>query len=377
MAEICDPYAGWHGIHHKWAHCRGGEEACLTIELLAVTDAYAYVGVDRSWAAKQGRAIDRGSYIEYFEGDTRWRVYCDGVNTSQDLASIRICYEEAEETPPPIGNADEMAVGDTLLDITLVRLICDKAQAVIEFGGRENLIGHAMKALAINPLIYVGVWWIDSACTKAYIVRADTTIPDHMEEAAKDGAKESHPDATDAEIDEAYDWAREMASRDPRWQECLEDYRKGLTTYEQFLDCISAIINEYMNIKLSEKDFSIDVASIVIAGETEITGTTPKPNQSGKIMAVRKWLGFDWLAGDTEIGTFVSDATGLFATTVTLEEFGVISVYGKIPVALALDPVTKKHTVFVLTWAILALLIIAAALIYDKKTGNIRKMLKR
>ena len=116
MTEKCDTYAGWFGINHKWAHCRDGEEACLTIELLSVTSEYAYVGVDRSWADKEGRAINKGEHIEYLEGDTTWRVYCDGVSTSQDLASIRICH--TKETTPSLKNippevVDIMPTGTT------------------------------------------------------------------------------------------------------------------------------------------------------------------------------------------------------------------------------------------------------------------------
>jgi len=107
MSENCDPYTGWFGINHKWAHCRDGEEACLTIELLSVTTEYAYVGVAPSWDESHGTSIKKGSYIEYLEGDTTWRVYCDGVNTSQNLANIRICCTKETTTslksiPPEI-----------------------------------------------------------------------------------------------------------------------------------------------------------------------------------------------------------------------------------------------------------------------------------
>lgn len=383
MTEICDPYAGWYGIHHMWAQCRGGEEACLTIELLVVDEAYASVGVDPSWGERHTAFIDKGSYIEYTEGSTVWRVYCDGVNTSQNLASIRICYEESEDpdTPPAIGNADEMAVGDSVLDISLVRLICDKAQAVIGYGGRESTIGHVMKALIVNPSIYVGIWWIDSACTKAYIVRADTTIPEHMKEAAKDGAREAHPSATPDEIDEAYDWAREMASRDPRWQDCLENYRKGLITYDQFLDCISAIINEYLNIWLSQKDFTLSIPTLLIAGETTASGTTPQPNQKLEICATKKFFGFDFLAADEVLATVTSDADYNYEATLNLDEFGIIEVYARIPQdwwnVLEKNLTTTKHTVCVLTWMIILFLIIAAALIYEKSTGKLGLLKKR
>lgn len=386
--ENCDPLAGWFGKGHVWAHCRGFEDACVTVELIDMSETQARVNVLPSWRAPDNDVfIRQGEYAEYTESGHIWRVHCDGVWQSSALASIRICYvgdetppEPTPDTPPVIGNAEEMAVGDSVLDITLVRLICDKAQAVIEYGGAESTIGHVMKALIINPFIYVGIWWIDSACTKAYIVRADTTIPPEMKQTVIDEAQEAHPSKTPDEIDEAYDWAKEQAARDTRWQEFLEQYRTGAITYDQMIAGQLAVLKEYLNIRLSQTDFTLSIPTLIIAGEVNVSGTAPLQNQQLEICASKKMFGFDFLAADDVLATVTSDAEYKYEATLNLDEFGIIEVYSRIPKdwwdILTDDITTSKHTVFVLTWEIIIFLIVAAALVYDKKTGKLG-LLKR
>ena len=45
MAEICDPFGGWERTDHLWAHCRGDEEACVTVELLGIGETHALVKI--------------------------------------------------------------------------------------------------------------------------------------------------------------------------------------------------------------------------------------------------------------------------------------------------------------------------------------------
>ena len=411
--ENCDPLAGWFGKTHFWAHCRGYEDACISVELIDVSETQARVMIRPSWRSADECFIRSGEYEEYTENGYIWRVYCDGVWQSSALANIRICFKSDDtppvpcsdhetqtaceaagcnwydgachgtpdpDTPPAIGNATEMAVGATVLDITLVRLICDTAQAVIDYGGKENTIGHAMKALLINPFIYVGIWWIDSACTKAYIVRADTTITPEAEQTAKDAAQDAHPTATPAEIDEASEWAKEQASRDARWQELLEQYRIGAITKDQMIAGQLAIYVEYLNIRLSQKDFTLSIPTLIIAGDVNVSGTAPQPNQQLEICASKKLFGFDFLAADDVLATVTSDAEYNYEAILNLDEFGIIEVYSRIPkdwwAILTDDITTAKKTVFVFTWEIIIFLIIAAALIYDKKTGKLG-LLKR
>jgi len=99
MTEICDPFAGWHAIGHLWAYCRGMEEACIEVELKGIAVTTALVRVNPSFESEQVVEISEGSFKEYSENGTTWKVYCDGVNMSQMLASIRICYDEAVTVP--------------------------------------------------------------------------------------------------------------------------------------------------------------------------------------------------------------------------------------------------------------------------------------
>ena len=99
-------------------------------------------------------------------------------------------------------------------------------------------------------------------------------------------------------------------------------------------------------------------------------------------MGVKKLFGFDWLATDAELATVASDANYAYEATLTLEEFGIIEVYSKIPkdwwLVLDKDVTTTRHTVFVLTWTMLIALVIIAALVYDKASGGkLKRMLKR
>jgi len=242
MSENCDPLAGWAGLNHKWAHCRGGEDACITIELLSVTDKYAYVGVDRSWADKEGRGIDKDSYIEYTENDTVWHVYCDGVNKSQNLASIRICYEEADEPEPEpdpycrdftdqsnceragcywYGGAchgspegDEPPEGTTALRMDrtvyiagigfeMSALNCKLGTAVVEAVGtgirRVLTIGGAAAVFRIYGvganIIYMAAVWTDSECIKMAVRHANVPPEVPGSEGATDGKGNMMPES--------------------------------------------------------------------------------------------------------------------------------------------------------------------------------------
>ncbi len=119
-----------------------------------------------------------------------------------------------------------------------------------------------------------------------------------------------------------------------------------------------------------------------MAGEVQVSGWAPKQGQELQIMGVKKLFGFDWLASDTELAKVTSDADYKYEATLTLDEFGIIEVYSKIPkewwAILEKDVTTSRQTVFVLTWMMLIALVIIAALVYDKASGGkLKKMLKR
>lgn len=400
MAENCDPLAGWSGIHHKWAHCRDGEEACLTIELLSVTSAYAYVGVDPSWRGKEGRAINKGEYIEYLEGDTVWRVYCDGVSTSQDLASIRICYEEPAPEPEPEPE-DGMKVGDTRRvdgsTFKLTKIICTPVQQITAWvDGLSKPV--KLGAFAVFPGvfvaggIYIGLKAINAACDMAIVeasggglTPSDVVDIDDLLEAEytrPDGTKPTPEEIhkVKMKVIDGFDWT------DPKFVEMVEKLLAGTISREEFVEWMKQYTIDNTKTGLDKvyytANFSLNISSVVMAGEVKVSGTAPQPNQELQIMAVKKFFGFDYLASDTELARVTSDADYQYEAILELNEFGIIEVYARIPKdwwsVLTADTTTPKHTVFVLTWSVLVFLIIAAALVYDKSSGGkLRKMLKR
>lgn len=393
MTEICDPYAGWYGLNHKWAQCRGHEDACITCELLQVTSTYAYVGVDRTWAAKEGQMISPGEYVEYTEGTTVWRIHCDGVNTSQNLASIRICYE---------GEAAEgMKVGDTETfdgtSFTLTKIICTPVQeitALVE--GHSKTIG--LTAMVTFPTVgvligglYVALKSINSACDRAIIEAAGGGLPssvvddiDTLLEAdytLPDGTKPTPEEIHKAKMDviDGFDYT------DPEFVVMVESLLAGTISKAEFEAWLKQYTIDRTKIELDTvyytADFSLDTPMFVMAGEVQVSGTAPQPNQEIQICATKKFFGFDFLAADEVLATVTSDAEYKYEATLNLDEFGIIEVYARIPQdwwnVLEKDLTTAKHTLFVMTWTIILFLIIAAALVYDKSTGKLGLLKKR
>lgn len=397
--KICDPLAGWSGIGHLWAHCRDGEDACITCELLQVTSTYAYVGVDRTWAAKEGQMISPETYVEYLEDGTVWRVYCDGVNTSQNLASIRICYEGSE----PDGT---IHIGDTKIvdgySFTLLDIICGanaSIKAIIDgvthriplvvVGG--SLLGSAPGIGIAVGGIYAAVQMVGTACDAILLDLAEGGLTPEMQEANETKAQEEYtnPDGTTPTPDSITKADDEAEQRTANWlnTEYTEKVRQ-LTAKEISKTVFNAWLQQAVyDLKLVilarmfyTDNFSLDIPTLVMAGEVEVSGTAPQPNQQLEIVAVKKFFGFDYLAADDVLATVTSDAEYKYNAVLELDEFGIIEVYARIPkdwwAVLEEDITTPKHTVFVLTWEIIIFLIVAAALVYDKKTGKLG-LLKR
>ena len=118
-----------------------------------------------------------------------------------------------------------------------------------------------------------------------------------------------------------------------------------------------------------------------MAGDVDITGTAPQPNQAVKIMVVKKLFGFDWAAKDVELDTVTSGGDYEYYTTITLDEFGLVEVYGSIPkdwwAVLDADITTEKHTVLVVTPMILLALLAMLAMVLDKKYNFIGMFKKK
>ncbi len=393
MTEICDPFAGWSAIGHLWAHCRGAEEACIEVELIGIAATTALVRVNPSFESEKTVEISEGSFKEYSENGTTWRVYCDGVNMSQMLASIRICYDEDA--------GEGMAVGDTrTVDGTtfkLTSIVCTPVQQITAWAeGVSETIKLGAWGLFPGPVIMGGLFVlfesVNEACDRAIIKAAgggltpeDVTEIDTLLEAdytRPDGTKPTPEEIHDVKtrVIEGFDYT------DPAFVAKVEELLAGTISKDEFETWLKQYTVEKTEIELDtvyySDNFSLDIPTFVMAGEVQVSGIAPQANQDLQIMGVKKLFGFDWLATDAELATVVSDADNNYEATLTLEEFGIIEVYSKIPkdwwAVLDKDVTTNRHTVFVLTWMMLIVLIIIAALVYDKASGGkLKKMLKR
>ena len=469
MAENCDPLGGWFGIGHAWAHCRGAEEACIVVELKGISATDALVNVNPTFQAEKIEQIAPGTYKEYAEDGWRWRVHCDGVNMSQMLASIRICYEEAEPTPcsthlttaeceaagcfwyngachseaeptPCTDHATQAAceaagcywydgschgtpeggyelplygsvsaLGHTF---TNTKLMCDTAQAVIRPEGlleKTLTVGGAGVIFAVGSLIlpgsiattgvimggvYVVLKEIDAACTKATVEIFNAayteedhddvvqTVTDDLIAAGFTVGTDPDDDFTPEAVDAATRQAEEKVKNSDEERQRQEDVKNGVKTPEAAEVEREAQIADAAMMILIADNFTLNIPTFVMAGEVVVTGWAPMQSQKIQIAATKKFLGFDFLATDDVLATVTSDAEYKYEATLTLDEFGVIEVYGRIPkdwwAILEKDITTGKHTVFVFTWMMLIALVIIAALVYDKASGGeLKKLLKR
>jgi hypothetical protein len=430
MTEICDPFAGWHAIGHLWAHCRGAEDACIEVELKGIAATTALVKVKPSFESEKTVEISEGSFKEYSENGTIWRVYCDGVNISQMLASIRICYDENATIPcsdhetqaaceaagcywyggscnsTPEGEGYELPLYGSVTvfgnTFTNTKLLCETAQAVIRPEGLASktlVVGGAAVIFAVSAItlpgaintavimggIGVKLIEIDDACTKATIeiFNAAYTEENHKDvvQTVTEDLEEAGIDATPEKIEEVTRQAEENVKNSKEEKQRQEDVNNGVKTPEQAaVERESQIVSEAKRILIAD-NFSLEIPTFVMAGDVHVSGWAPKNNQDVQIMGVKKLFGFDWLASDTELAKVTSGADYKYEATLTLDEFGIIEIYSKIPKdwwdVLDKDVTTTRHTVFVLTWMMLIALVIIAALVYDKASGGkLKKMLK-
>jgi len=393
MTEICDPFAGWHAIGHLWAYCRGMEEACIEVELKGIAVTTALVRVNPSFESEQVVEISEGSFKEYSENGTTWKVYCDGVNMSQMLASIRICYDS--EAP------EGMKVGDTKtvagITFKLTKIACVPVQQITVWAeGVSETIKLGAWAMFPGPVIMGGLFVlfesVNEACDQiiekaaggGLTPEAVTEIDELIE------ANYTRPDGTKPTPEEIHNVKMRVIDgfdySDPGYVAKVEDLLAGLISQDEFNSWAAQYALDKTEIELDtvyySDNFSLEIPTFVMAGEVQVTGTAPAANQELQIVGVKKLFGFDWMVADLELAKVTSDADTKYEATLKLEEFGIIEVYSRIPKewweVLNKDVTTTRHTVFVLTWTMLIALVIIAALVYDKASGGkLKMMLKR
>ena len=394
MVEICDPLSGWGTIGHVWAHCRGLEEACIEAELMGISATTALVKVMPTFGPERVEEITEGSYKEYNENGTVWRVHCLGVNMSQMLADIVICYDEE-------GVEEGMEVGDTStvagITFKLTQIACEPVQQIIVWAeGVSETIQLGAWGIFPGPVIMGGLAVlfksVNVACDRVIVEAAgggltpkDVADVDELIE-----ANYTRPDGTKPTPEEIHNVKMRVTDgfdyTDPKFVALIEKLLAGEISQEEFDEEQQQHLRDETEIELDTvyytDNFSLEIPTFVMAGEISVSGIAPKANQELQIMGVKKLFGFDYLASDTELAKVTSDAENKYEATLTLDEFGIIEVYSKIPkdwwAVLEKDVTSPKHTVFVLTWMMLIAIVIIAALVYDKASGGkLKKMLKR
>lgn len=402
MTEVCDNFSGWFGAEHVWAHCRDGESACLLVELRKVEDSKAYLRIMPSW--QDGRDYERigvGDFVEYTESGTRWKIYCDNLNQSQQLASIRICYGGLEEEGLQVGDSATInGHSFKLLEIVCgtnasIKATIDGITRRIPLLGKYGslLLGSASApGLALGGL-YVAIRMVGTACDRILVeglAKGGLTPEQQQSNEDRAGEEVINPDGTkptEGEIREADTVAESQISdwQNTEYVKKVQQLTSGDITRESFGDWLQQATYDLKITILKDTfysgNFHINIPTLVMAGDIKVSGDAPAQDQEIQIVAVRKYFGFDWLAADSELAKVTSDSEYQYEATLPLNEFGIVEVYARIPKAwwavLEKDATTAKHTVFVLTWEIVLFLIIAAALIYDKKTGKLGLLKKK
>ena len=401
MSEmVCDPAAGWGNKGTIWRHW-SLEESELKCHLLEVSDSLAHLIVFPSWDDYSKVSVARGEYASFYEGDKEWRINCDGVVTSMGQASIRICYEDVP------GPSNGIQIGETVTvdghTFQLLDLVCGtNARIVARVDGvlqSSKMVVVAGSLLAQFPTVgiavggmYGAVKTVGGVCSLAleHMARGGLTPQDQEDNENRAAEEHTNPDGTKATPEEIKAADNEAEKRTATWlnSDYVEKVRQltaGEITQSTFSKWLKDTTYNLKLVILEEEfyraNFSLSIPSIVMAGDVDITGTAPQPSQAVKIMAVKKLFGFDWAAKDVELDTVTSGGDYEYYTAVSLNEFGLIEVYGMIGkdwwAILDADITTEKHTVLVVTPMILLALLAMLAMVLDKKYNFIGMFKKK
>jgi len=309
------------------------------------------------------------------------------------IADIRICYDDTVEEGMKVGDT-KTAAGITF---KLTQIACVPVQQITVWAeGASETIKLGAWGIFPGPFIMGGLAVlfksVNAACDRVIVEAAgggltpeDVTEIDDLIEAdytRPDGTKPTPEEIHNVKmrVIEGFDYT------DPEFVEMVEKLLAGTISKDEFETWLKQHALDGTKTELDAiyytDNFSLEIPTFVMAGEINVSGIAPKASQDLQIMGVKKLFGFDWLATDTELAKVTSDADNKYEATLTLDEFGIIEVYSKIPKewweVLDKDVTTGKHTVFVLTWMMLIALIIIAALVYDKASGGkLTRMLKR
>ena len=330
-----------------------------------------------------------------------WTIPSDKYITACDVDVTFIYTKDAPEGAIRIGDTRTIdGHSFKLLDIVCgtnasIRATIDGVTSRIPLVAVAGVLVGSMPTVGIAVGgLFVAVKMVGTACDTILVegLAMGGLTPDDQQ-ANEDRAQEEYiyPDGTKPtpeEVKEADDKAEENIANwlNDEYVEMVRRLTAGEITRVALARWLQEEVYQLKLVTLGAAyyvaNFSLEIPTFVMAGEVQVSGTAPQPNQDLQIMGVKKLFGFDWLATDTELAKVTSDADYKYKATLTLDEFGIIEVYSRIPKewwqVLDKDVTTPRHTVFVMTWAMLLFLIIAAALVYDKSSGGkLRKMLKK
>lgn len=339
-------------------------------------------------------------FVQMFEGEG-WTAPSDKYITACEVDVTFIYTRDAPEGAIRIGDTRTIdGHSFKLLDIVCgtnasIKATIDGVTSRIPLVAVAGVLVGSMPTVGIAVGgLFVAVKMVGTACDTILVeglARGGLTPDDQQANENRAQEEYIYPDGTKPTpegVKEADDKAEENIANwlNDEYVEMVRRLTAGEITRAAFASWLQEEVYQNKLVILEETyyvaNFSLKIPTFVMAGEVQVSGTAPQANQDLQIMGVKKLFGFDWLATDTELAKVTSDADYKYEATLTLDEFGIIEVYSRIPKewwqVLDKDVTTPRHTVFVMTWAMLLFLIIAAALIYDKSSGGkLRKMLKK
>jgi len=303
------------------------------------------------------------------------------------------------------------------LGFKLREIDCARGEALVEFVGtglRRLLIlgGVASRFPVATGVVYMAAVWVNSECTEIAVrgmaapkdpeqKGADTdsgkTIdemdvekfasleimldPDGIEDITIEELKKRDIDAhaiTQGDKPPHPDWVtkEQWDALIKEWDEIMEDLAAGRITIEEAWALwddavVAAVVDSFI-----DENFTLLAPNIVMAGsDLVVSGRTPKKNMRIQIMAVKKYLGYDWLATDKVLKEVTSDDFFQYETTLVFDDFGAVAVYARAPKEWyefwIEDHDTDKVSVWVLTWTMVIALLLGVGLILEKKYNKL------
>lgn len=392
---------------------RDSNEDGVSAELKDVSSHQARLRIYSSFQNTYDRIVAVGEvgYLLRETNSSQYRFKVLSVTTSMKMARVEICHETTDPSPPPNptptppptptpGGWTLPLYGSTTvfgIKFTNTRMMCDIGEALLRPEGLAEraviagavatfwavpgiiLPGSLIRRSVILGGVYVALKNIDAGCTKATvdIFEATYTEEDHnsiVEEIVKNTENTPNP-KTPEEVEPYVTQGEKNIVANGTAQQIQEDVASGKITPEEGEEAYRSAVTDEAHRLMYAENFSLVIPSLVMAGDIDVSGFAPKNEGQIQICAVKKFGGFDFLKKDDVLVTTAPDVNYAFADTITLDEFGCVSVYARIPKewwdVLGDDLKTTPQTVLVVTPTILLAILAIIVMVLDKKYGFI------